>query len=164
MLPFPPPESPPSAAEAPSPSAAQGPATLGATPERSKLHAPDVGSMSPTNLALLAAGVVVAVGAAAGLGWFLLRKKPGSEARLENPSAGAVGAAEAVDEAPPPAKRQQPVFTLDDDPETFTLTEFLDNNEHLDMEDLEKIEVMKVGDEHALGGGAWARFVLKRVS
>lgn len=158
MLPFPTETPPPDAAPAPSAAVPAGPAALGAAPDQAT-SAPPTEKGFPW---LMVGAAGLAVGAAAGLGWFLLRKKPGSAARLGNPSVGAV--AGAVEPAPDkPVKSKEPVFTLDDAPETFTLTEFLDNNEHLSNDDLEKIEVMKVGDQHALGGGAWARFVLKRV-
>lgn len=153
MLPFPT-ETPPAATSASPGPAAPGPAALGATPSETPF-CPAPQKRFPW---LMVGAAGVAVGAAAGLGWFLLRKKT-DVGRLGNPAADV---AEPSAEKKP-AKSTEPIFTLDDEPETFTLTEFLDNNEHLSSDDLEKIEVMKVGDEHALGGGAWARFVLKRV-
>lgn len=147
MLPFPT-DLPPSVAE-PAPRPAPSPGSLGATPD-GVISCPPPQKRFPW---LLAGAASVAIVGGTALTWWMLRKKPGEEPRLENPVA-----AESK-----PKKPTEPIFTLDDEPETFTLTEFLDNNEHLSSDDLEAIEVMKVGDEHALGGGAWARFVLKRV-
>lgn len=160
MLPFSTPTTPQAdpAAATDQPPSAGGPSALGAAPDQVPFSPPPQKGI-PWLLVGAAVGVV---GAGTALTWWMLvRKKSGSEARLDNPTAVQVETKKPG--STPKPKPTEPVFTLDDEPETFTLTEFLDNNEHLSNEDLETIEVMKVGDEHALGGGAWARFVLKRV-
>lgn len=59
------------------------------------------------------------------------------------------------------------LFLMDDDPEPFTLEDFMSiNAETMDSDDadIKQIAALKVGESCEIGGGAWASFTIRRIA